>query len=43
MVRLLRHWQKIEDIVEIRGPGPWFYAVHDLSVNEIAISIRHGT
>jgi hypothetical protein len=35
LVRLVRHWETIEQIVEDRPRGPWFYAINETSVVEI--------
>lgn len=37
LVRLVRNWDRIEDIVRTRGKGPWFFAVNDHSVSEISL------
>lgn len=34
---LVRWWDKMEDLIETRGPGPWFYALGDTQVTEIAV------
>lgn len=35
LVRLVRHWETLEQIVEDRPTGPWFYAINEASVAEI--------
>ena len=37
LVRLVRNWERIEEIIRTRGGGPWFYAVNDRSVSEIVL------
>jgi hypothetical protein len=37
LTRLVRHWAKIEEVVEMRGPGPWFQAVNENGVTEIEV------
>ena len=37
LVRLVRHWGAMERTIEDRGPGPWFYAVNENGLAEIAI------
>jgi hypothetical protein len=37
LARLVQRWEQIEDIVESRGPGPWFYAVVESGINEIPV------
>lgn len=35
--RLVRQWDAIERTIDERGPGPWFYAVHDVGLREITL------
>ena len=37
LVRLVNRWQDIEAVIAERGPGPWFMAVRETSVAEIAL------
>lgn len=32
--RVVRHWPRMEDLVERRGPGPWIYMLNEASVDE---------
>ncbi len=32
--RVVRHWARMEAIVEERGPGPWIYMLNEASVDE---------
>jgi len=34
---LIRWWDRIEDIIQTRGLGPWFYALGDTQIKEIAV------
>jgi PIN like domain len=35
LVRLVRRWMDIEEVLQNRGPGPWFIAVHDSRIVEV--------
>lgn len=35
LVRLVRRWHELEEVIRLRGPGPWFYSVTDERVREI--------
>lgn len=35
--RLVRHWEQIERTIEARGAGPWFSAVNENGVTDLAI------
>jgi hypothetical protein len=37
LVRIVRWWDRLEEIVRDRGPGPWFYAINEGSVTEIPV------
>jgi PIN like domain len=37
LVRLVNRWQDIERVVAERGPGPWFMAIREAGVSEIAL------
>lgn len=37
LVRLVNRWDDIEQVVRDRGPGPWFYAVNEARLSEIAV------
>lgn len=37
LVRLVRHWDVIEDVIATRGLGPWFYVVNQRSVDELVV------
>jgi hypothetical protein len=37
LVRLVRRWDDIERTLSARGPGPWFMAVYDTRVSEVAV------
>ena len=37
LVRLVNRWPDIETAVSERGPGPWFMAIREADVNEIAL------
>ena len=37
LVRLVNRWQDIEGVVAERGPGPWFMAIREADVSEIAL------
>jgi hypothetical protein len=34
--RIVKHWDRIEDIIATRCPGPWFYLVKENTVDELA-------
>ncbi len=34
LTRIVRHWNRIEEMLTTRGPGPWFMEVHDTRVTE---------
>lgn len=35
LTRFVRHWEAIEDVVESRPTGPWFYLVHANGLTEV--------
>jgi hypothetical protein len=35
LVRLVRHWDDMEELVRTRGDGPWFYAVNEARIVEV--------
>lgn len=37
LVRLVRHWQRMEEIIATRGPGPWFYVINEQAVVELHV------
>jgi PIN domain-containing protein len=37
LVRVVRWWDRIEEVIRNRGPGPWFYALNENSVTEIRV------
>lgn len=37
LTRLVRHWDAIERTIRERGPGPWFLAVNQGGLSEIAV------
>jgi hypothetical protein len=37
LVRLVRRWPDIEEVLRLRGPGPWFYSVTDERVTEFFV------
>lgn len=37
LVRIVRRWDSIEDVIATRGKGPWFYAITDGGLSEIAL------
>lgn len=37
LARLVRHWTAMERIIDVRGDGPWFYAVGEGGLSEIAL------
>jgi len=34
---MVRRWDDIEEIVDIRGPGPWWYVITERSVRELPL------
>ena len=37
LVRLVRHWAAMEEVIRTRGGGPWFYAVNEGGIREIEL------
>jgi hypothetical protein len=37
LTRIVRRWDDIERITAIRGPGPWFMAIHETRVTELTV------
>ena len=37
LVRLVKRWDDVENVMRLRGSGPWFYAVHDTRVAGVAL------
>jgi len=37
LTRLVRNWDAMEEVIEERGPGPWFFGVNERSLTEIPI------
>lgn len=38
LVRVVRHWDALEQIVRTRPVGPWFYLINDGGLSEIHLS-----
>ena len=38
LVRLVRRWGDMEQVIHDRGEGPWFYAVNDTGLTELPIT-----
>jgi hypothetical protein len=36
--RVVRQWKAMEEIIEDRGAGPWFYAINEVGIREMTIS-----
>lgn len=36
LVRVVRHWDRMERILRETGPGPWFYALNEGDVRKLA-------
>lgn len=41
--RIVRAWGQIEALVELRGAGPWFYALTEGAIKEIPVRPPPGT
>jgi hypothetical protein len=37
LVQLVPRWNDIEQIIANRGAGPWFYAIHETRITEVAL------
>jgi len=37
VVRLVRRWEDVEEILANRGPGPWFMAISDTAIRELTV------
>jgi PIN like domain len=37
LVRLVKRWDDVENVMRLHGPGPWFFAVHDARVAEVSL------
>lgn len=37
LVRLVRHWEAMEDVIRTRGTGPWFYSVNENGLVEVTL------
>lgn len=37
LVRIVRHWQRLEAIIEECGDGPWFYAINEVGLTELTL------
>jgi hypothetical protein len=37
LVLVVRSWDRIEEIIQDRGAGPWFYAISDSVIRELAV------
>ena len=36
LVRLVRHWDEIEDVVRVRPMGQWFYVINEAGLSEVS-------
>ncbi len=34
---VVKWWDRMEDVVRDRGPGPWFQVIHDTTIRELAV------
>jgi PIN domain-containing protein len=39
LVRIVRHWDAMEDVIRNRPDGPWFYLVNDNGLSELSVNI----
>ena len=37
LVRLVHRWDDIEEKLATRGPGPWFFPVHETKISEVTV------
>ncbi len=37
LVRVVVHWDTMEEIVRSRGPGPWFQVINERTVVEVPL------
>jgi hypothetical protein len=37
LVRLVRRWDELERIINERGAGPWFMAIHETRITEVVV------
>ena len=37
LVRVVRHWERMEHLLRERGAGPWFYALNEADVRELVV------
>lgn len=37
LVLMVKWWDRMEEIIRDRGPGPWFYAVSDGAIREFTV------
>lgn len=37
LVQLVKRWDDMEQVIHDRGPGPWFYAISETGMSEVAL------
>lgn len=37
LVRIVKHWGLIEDIIESEGAGPWFFVINDRNLTRLEV------
>lgn len=37
LLRLVRHWDAMEEIVRTRRAGPWFYSINEARITEVKL------
>lgn len=40
LVWLVRHWNAIEEVIRVRGDGPWFYLINEGGLSELRLSSK---
>jgi hypothetical protein len=38
LVRVVRQWKAIEETIDQRGEGPWFYAINEVGLREVPLA-----
>lgn len=37
LVRIIRNWERMEEVIEARGAGPWFYSINERSLTQLRV------
>lgn len=37
LVRIVRNWERMEEVIETQGAGPWFYSINERGLTRLRV------